>query len=75
MKSVTPVKSIVRNIIISNPLGLSCNGNATFIPNIPPIMVGIAINIVTEANTFITILRLFDITEAKKSIVLDKILL
>ena len=40
------------------------NGRATFIPKIPPIIVGIAINIVTDAKTFITILRLLDITEA-----------
>ena len=38
-------------------------------------MVGIAINIVTEAKTFITILRLLEITEAKKSIVLANMLL
>ena len=51
------------------------NGKGIFIPKIPEIIVGIDIKIVTEARTFITIFRLLEITEAKKSIVLAKILL
>ncbi len=66
IKATSPQMPTVTPITIENACGLSAdNGNAIFIPNIPPIMVGIAIRIVTDASTFITIFKLLDITEAK----------
>lgn len=56
--------------IIQNPKGEFANGIfIMFIPKKLENMVGIAINIVIEVNSFITMFRLFDIMEANASMV------
>ena len=76
IKATIPHIPKVSAITIENAFGFSGDiGNCIFIPNIPPIIVGIDISIVTDARTFITIFKLLDITEAKKSIVLASMLL
>lgn len=66
---VTIVSAIVTIPTIKNPIGCDAHGTGTFIPKKLAIIVGIAITIVTEARNFITIFRLFEITEAKASII------
>ena len=63
-------------ITMPNPKGLPAKGipaKFTFIPYALKIIVGIDITIVTVARNFITIFKLFDITEAKASIIPLKI--
>ena len=58
-----------------NPISLSEKGTGTFIPHKLKMMVGTARIIVIDAKNFITIFRLFEITDAYASIVPLKILL
>ena len=60
---------------IKNPCAECASGTGTFIPQKLAIIVGIDITIVMIARTFITIFRLFEITDAYASIVPLKILL
>ena len=63
----TVVITIIR-ITEKNPKGFEEKGTFTFIPQIPDNIVGTAITIVIEVSRFISILKLFEITEAKTSI-------
>ncbi len=56
------------------PNGFSAKGTATFIPQIPEIIVGIARTTVIEVSLFITLFRLLDIIVEKASRVLTKTL-
>ena len=53
---------------MTKPAGLSVHGTGTFMPQKLETIVGIAMTIVIEASTFMTMLRLFEMTEAKASI-------
>ena len=66
---VTIVSTIVTIPTIKNPIGWDAQGTGTFIPKKLAIMVGIAITMVTDARNFMTIFRLFEITEANASII------
>ena len=74
MKPAMPAVATEIPITIQNPYGEPEKGRLVkFIPNNPEKIVGIAIKIVIDVNNFITILRLFDISEANASIVPLKI--
>ena len=70
----TPAKSREIKVTIRNPNLNPANGMPPrFMPNKLATRVGAEIITVIEVSTFITILRLFEITEAKASIVPDSI--
>ena len=70
------VRTRVITIVISNPNSLFIRGILIkFIPYIPAITGWYSHQYSKRGKTFITILRLLEITEAKKSIVLANILL
>ena len=73
MYVTSPVKRDATPITIQKPIGLPVNGTGTFIPQNDANKVGIAMMIVMEANSFITMFRLFEIMDANVVIVPETI--
>ena len=61
--------------MIAKAKGYSANGNATFIPKKLDTIVGRLTTIVIDAKTFITTFKLFEIIDAKASIIELRMLL
>ena len=59
--------------MVTKPNSLPSRGTGTFMPHKPPIVVGIAKIMVTEARNFITKFRLLLMIEANTSIMLLRI--
>ena len=69
-----PVNVVAKTRTNQKPNSVSRKGIDTFMPQKLAIMVGIARRIVMDARNFITMLRLLEMTEAKASIMLLKML-
>lgn len=61
------------SIMMPKANGVLSNGRGTFMPKKLETMVGMDSTIVTEVRNFITMLTLFEMTDAKASIILLRI--